>query len=138
MYDVKKNFKASAELLREVTKAYVCEAFMEWAGFDTVDGTPTNITIRHPNVTNLAKKIFMESVTGKFVDEFILPNLDAEKAMLHKTSQGQTATGIILHILLLFFRRHCMAITRREYIGVKGFVCFCHCRCSWSASSSTK
>ena len=91
--DVKKNFKASAELLQEVTKAYVCEAFMEWAGLDSMDGTPRNITIPHPNTTKVVKKGFMESIIGKFVDEFILPNLDAEKAMLHKTSRPQTATG---------------------------------------------
>ena len=97
--DVKKNFKASAELLQEVTKAYICEAFMEWAGLDAIDGTPRNITMPHPNVTKVVKKSFMESVIGKFVDEFILPNLDAEKAMLQKTSRPQTATGINLHNL---------------------------------------
>ena len=91
--DVKKNFKASAELLQEVTKAYVCEAFMEWAGLDSMDGTPRNITIPHLNTTKVVKKGFMESIIGKFVDEFILPNLDAEKAMLHKTRRPQTATG---------------------------------------------
>ena len=87
--DVKKNFKASAELLQEVTKADVCETLMEWAGLDSMDGTPRNITIPHSNTTKVVKNGFMESI----IDEFILPNLDAEKAMLHKTSRPQTATG---------------------------------------------
>ena len=53
--DVKKNFKASAELLEEVTKAYICDTFMEWAGLDDMDGKASKITIPHAN-TNLAKK----------------------------------------------------------------------------------
>ena len=91
--DVKKNFKASAELLQEVTKAYVCVAYMEWTGLDSMDGMPRDIMIPHPNMTKVVKKGFMESIIGKFADKFILPNLDAEKAMLHKTSRPQTATG---------------------------------------------
>lgn len=54
--DMKKNFKASAELLEEVTKVYVCEAFMEWAGLDDIDGKPSNITIPHTNTTKSIKK----------------------------------------------------------------------------------
>ena len=49
--DVKKNFKASAELLEEVTKAYICDAFMEWAGLDDMDGKPSKITIPHANTS---------------------------------------------------------------------------------------
>jgi hypothetical protein len=93
--DVKKNFKASAELLQEVTKAYVCEAFMEWADLDDMDGKPSNITIPHANTTKAIKKQFMESVIGNFVDEFILPDLDAEKALSQKKSRRQTTTGKI-------------------------------------------
>ena len=59
--DVKKNFKASAELLEEVTKAYICDAFMEWAGLDDMNGKPSKITIPHAN-TNLATK---KTVYGK-------------------------------------------------------------------------
>ena len=87
--DVKKNFKASAELLQEVTKAYICEAFMEWAGLNDMEGKPTNITIPHTNTTLAVKKEFMECVIGNFVDEYILPELNAEKA-LHPR---QSATG---------------------------------------------
>lgn len=79
--DAKKNFKASAELLQEVTKSYVCEAFMEWAGMDDMDEEPLNIEIPHANTNHLVKKRFMESVIGNFVDKFILPDLNAEKAL---------------------------------------------------------
>jgi hypothetical protein len=92
--DVKKNFKASAELLTEVTKAYVCEAFMEWAGFDAVEGNPTKITIPHPKATNAIKKNFMDSVIGHFVDKFVLPELDSEKALLKKTSRRESDTAV--------------------------------------------
>jgi hypothetical protein len=27
------------------TKAYLCEAFMTWAGLDNLDGTPTKISV---------------------------------------------------------------------------------------------
>ena len=91
--DVKKNFKASAELLKEVTKAYVCEAFMEWAGLDAMDGNPTEITIPHLKATNAIKKNFIDLVIGNFVDKFVLPELDAEKALLKKTSHCETDTG---------------------------------------------
>lgn len=66
--------------MNEATKAYLCEAFMEWAGLDDMnDDTPSNITIPHANSTNNVKKEFMCTVIGNFVDAYVLSELDVEK-----------------------------------------------------------
>ncbi len=91
--------------MQEVTKAYIYEAFMEWAGLNDVEGKPTNITIPHANTTLAVKKEFMESVIGNFVDEFILPELNAEKA-LHLKNPRHSATGKITSFPPLNFKHH--------------------------------
>jgi hypothetical protein len=58
-------FKASAELLQEVTKSYVCEAFMEWAGMDDKDEEPLNIEIPHANTNHLVHGISYWKLCGQ-------------------------------------------------------------------------
>ena len=78
---------------------------MEWAGLNEMDGKPSNITIPHANTTKATKKHFMESAIGNFVDEFILPDLDAEKAMKLQTEilREKTATGEILQVFFTVY-----------------------------------
>lgn len=77
--DVKKNYKAAAEFMHEVTKAYLCEAFMEWAGMDSIESTPTKITVPTLHASQEKKVQFMYETIGTFVDEYILPEFDVEK-----------------------------------------------------------
>ena len=65
--------------MQEVTKSYLCEAFMAWAGLGSLHSTPVNITV--PTLhASLEKKVkFMTDTIGTFVDEYILPQFDVEK-----------------------------------------------------------
>ena len=76
--DAKKNYKAAAEFLLEVTKAYLCEAFMEWTGMDTMEEKPTSIKVPRLHAKENKTK-FMNDTIGTFVDEYVLPEFDVEK-----------------------------------------------------------
>ena len=58
-----------------VTKAYLCDTFMAWAGLENLDGTPTKICIP----SSEENKFSLDSTIGKFVDMFILAEFDVEK-----------------------------------------------------------
>ena len=77
--DVKKNYKAAAQFMSEVTAAYICESFMQWTGLENLNDNPPNIMIPSPQCTNRVKENFLTTVIGKFVDEFVLPELDIER-----------------------------------------------------------
>lgn len=78
--DVKKNYKAAAEFMHEVTKSYLCEAFMEWAGLESLEScTPANITVPTLHASRKKKVQFLNDTIGTFVDEYILPEFDVEK-----------------------------------------------------------
>ena len=63
------------------TKAYLCCAFMSWAGLDSLDGvTPTKITLVDEKASNEMKTEFIEEVIGKFVEQFAFVEFDIEKA----------------------------------------------------------
>ena len=53
------------------TKAYLCCAFMSWAGLDSLDGlTPTKIKLLDEKARDEEKTKFIEEIIGKFVEEF--------------------------------------------------------------------
>ena len=55
--------------MQEVTISYLCEAFMAWAGLESLHSTPVNITVPtlHASLDNKVK--FMTDTIGTFVDE---------------------------------------------------------------------
>lgn len=77
--DAKKNYKAAAEFMMEVTKAYLCEAFMEWAGIESIEGNPANIKVPSLHASKEHKTKFVNETIGTFVDEYVLPEFDIEK-----------------------------------------------------------
>ena len=79
--DVKKNDSTATEFMQEVTISYLCEAFMAWAGLESLHSTPVNITVStlHASLDNKVK--FMIDTIGAFVDEYILPQFDVEKVL---------------------------------------------------------
>lgn len=65
--------------MHEVTKSYLCEAFMEWAGLETMESMPTKITVPTLHASREKKVEFLYDTIGTFVDEYILLECDVEK-----------------------------------------------------------
>lgn len=61
------------------TKAYLCSAFMEYAGLERLDGTPKQITSSDPKD--------LERIIGCFVDEYVMLEFDVEKALRQQKEQ---------------------------------------------------
>ena len=78
---MKNNFESVNSLMLSVTKAYLCSAFMEYAGLTTLDGTPKNI-----NATSQPKAL--EEFIGSFVDEYVMLEFDVEKALRQQKEQA--------------------------------------------------
>jgi hypothetical protein len=69
-------------LFLSTTKVYICSAFMTWAGFKSLnDISPQNIKLPSPDSAKEEKKEYLEEVGGKFVDEYVMVELDAEKVI---------------------------------------------------------
>lgn len=89
--------------MHEVTKSYLSEAFMEWAGLESMQSTPRNITVPTLHSPQEKKVKFLNETIGAFVDEYILPEFDVEKVWrLHqkqKTQQRNQQEGIYLYII---------------------------------------
>ena len=64
------------------TKAYLCSAFMEYAGLTTLDGTPKTISTQSP------PKVLKEYI-GSFVDEYVMLEFDVEKGLRQKKEQAE-------------------------------------------------
>ena len=76
---VKKNYKSAEHLLLCSTKAYLCAAFMNWAGLEKVDGRPTKVKIPPLDSSKDEKKAFIENTMGTFVEEHVLTEFDIDK-----------------------------------------------------------
>ena len=73
------------------TKAYLCEAFMTWAGMETLDGTPTTISVPTGESSEEEKKSFIESTIGKFVEQYVLAEFDVEKRQRQEVENRNNA-----------------------------------------------
>ena len=78
---VKNNFESANSLMLSTTKAYLCSAFMEYAGLERLGGNPKNIT-------SLEQKD-LEKVIGSFVDEYMMVEFDVEEVLRHEKEQAQ-------------------------------------------------
>ena len=87
--------------MHEVTKSYLCEAFMEWAGLESMQSTPRNITVPTLHSQQEKKVKFLNETIGAFVDEYILPEFDVEKVWRlqreQKAQQRNQQEGIYLN-----------------------------------------
>lgn len=77
--DVKKNYKSAEHLMLCSTKAYICSAFMTWAGLESLDDNPSHLTIPTTRSTKVQKQEFVESQIGSFVEQYVLSEFDIEK-----------------------------------------------------------
>ena len=69
------------------TKAYLCSAFMEYAGLETLDGNPKNITSSEPKD--------LEEIIGCFVDEYVMLEFDVEKALRQQKERAQQQANTV-------------------------------------------
>lgn len=65
--DVKKNYKGAELLMLTATKAYLCCAFMQWAGMKEQRGTPVKIILPPKTSSREERKEFLTDRMGKFV-----------------------------------------------------------------------
>ena len=97
--DVKKNYKSAELLMLSATKVYLCCAFMQWTGMDSLKGTPTNIQLPSKTSGKEEKATFLNGTIGKFVEECVLVE-HAQSLSSHRplsstsTTQTQFTTGI--------------------------------------------
>lgn len=79
--DVKKNYKSAELLMLTATKAYLCCAFMQWAGVEDQSDTPVKIILPPKTSSQEERKEFLTDVIiGKFIEEFVLVECDIERA----------------------------------------------------------
>ena len=76
--DVKKNYKSAELLMLSATKAYLCCAFMQWAGMEEMSGTPVKIKLPPKASSQEDREKFLTDTVGKFVEEFVLVECDRE------------------------------------------------------------
>jgi hypothetical protein len=65
---------------------------MKWAGFDTLDGHPTLITLPDRKATVEEKDKFLMDVIGKFTEEYVMTEFDREKSW-RKQQQNEEKSG---------------------------------------------
>ena len=56
----------------QVTRAHICEAFMAWAGMETLESRPLNLEIPPQSATVQEKHEFLEGCIANFVDKYAL------------------------------------------------------------------
>lgn len=69
------------------TKAYLCCAFMQWAGMEEMSGTPVNINLPPKTSSQEEREKFLTDTIGKFVEEFVSVECDIEKAWQEQHEQ---------------------------------------------------
>lgn len=86
--DVKKNYKSAELLMLSATKAYLCCAFMQWTGMESLNGVPVNIKLPHPETsTENEREDFLKSTIGRFVEEYVLVECNVEQAWREQQEQ---------------------------------------------------
>lgn len=90
---VKKNYASCESLMLSTTNAYICSAFMEWADHNSLEGSPQAINILGSNKSIKERKVFLETILSKFVEEYVLIEFDKEKALRRNVEDRKRKTG---------------------------------------------
>ncbi|XP_068703149.1 uncharacterized protein [Montipora foliosa] len=64
--------EGAVALMLQVTRAHICEAFMAWAGMETLESRPLNLEIPPQSATVQEKHEFLEGCIANFVDKYAL------------------------------------------------------------------
>lgn len=86
---VKKNYKSAENLMLSATKAYLCCAFMDFAGLDGLEGTPSDLKLPSDNSSDESKASFLTDTVGKCVEKYVMVEFDIEKAWREQQEQKQ-------------------------------------------------
>ncbi|KAK3755179.1 hypothetical protein QZH41_010699 [Actinostola sp. cb2023] len=86
--NVKNNYAAAEGLLLHLAKAYICCAFMHYAGMCDLKGRPTKVKEPGQNVLLQGYK-YLHDIIGKFVDEYCLFEPDIDKLMRKQNKKEQ-------------------------------------------------
>ena len=78
------------------TKAYICCAFMKWAGIETLDGHPTSITLPDKKARDEEKHKFVTDVIGKFTEEYVMTEFDVEKSWRKQRNEEKSGEDQVL------------------------------------------
>lgn len=84
---MKKNYSGAEALILQVSRAYICEAFMTWAGMDTLHSVPTSHIVPKKSAAQEEKTAYIEKQIGAFVDKCCL--LDAGVEQMWTLSESQ-------------------------------------------------
>jgi hypothetical protein len=84
---VKKNYKTAENLMLSTTKAYLCCAFMDFAGIDSLEGTPSKITLPSQESSDKEKTTLFTDIIGKFVENYVMVEFDVERAWREQQEQ---------------------------------------------------
>lgn len=88
---VKKNYRSAEHLMLCTAKAYICSAFMNWAGYETLGGSPKNIVLPDKGSSKAEKKKFIHDNISKFVEEHVLVEFDVEKIWRERLNKERQA-----------------------------------------------
>ena len=86
---VTNNYSACESLMLSATKAYLCDAFMTWAGMPNLDALPSWFKEVQTEQDQSAQWQILQFHLGKFVDEFVLTEFDVEKAWREQVEQRE-------------------------------------------------
>ena len=87
---VKKNYSGAEALILQVSRAYICEAFMTWAGMDSLHSVPTSHIVPKKCAAQEEKTAYIEEQIGAFVDKYCLLNADVEQMWTLSESQRRS------------------------------------------------
>ena len=69
------------------TKAYICAAFMAWAGTTDTATTPSQVSSIAKERNSTVQWESLQSQIGKFVDEYMLTEFDIQRAWSEQVEQ---------------------------------------------------
>lgn len=85
--DAKKNYKSAELLMLSATKAYLCCAFMDWAGMPTLNAVPSNIKLPPAESRQEEREEFITNTIGRFVEEYVLVECNVQQAWREQQEQ---------------------------------------------------
>ena len=84
---VQDNYSSCESLMLSATKAYICAAFMAWAGTTDTATPPSWVSSIAKERNSAVQWESLQIQIGKFVDEYMLTEFDIERAWREQLEQ---------------------------------------------------
>ena len=81
------NYSSCESLMLSATKAYICAAFMAWAGTTDTAASPSWVSSIAKERNSTVQWESLQIQIGKFVDEYVLTEFDIERAWREQLEQ---------------------------------------------------